>query len=912
MNRFPDWRKKKNRIWKFLLFAVVLLALGTVTAATIVSTSIKGFDVDQLKKLLVETPKDKARETIKIFDSSDNLISEFDSGENREYVPLKNIKKITQESFICAEDERFYLHKGYDIRSILRAFYRNLVSGEMSEGGSTITQQLARNVYLNSFEKTASRKIKEILLSIEIEKTFTKKDILEFYLNQVYFGSGAYGIESASKKYFGKSASKLDLAESTMLAGILTSPSTINPYSDFPKARAAQRSVLVKMVDNGYILHWQMDQAYSKKLVFKPFAVKNEATSINYFIDYVKDEIALTVGQNVYLRGGLNVTTTVDVKTQEAAQEAVNVVLDKAEKNGDFGKVVVDQFGARQPQSALVAIDVKTGWIRAMVGGRDYKTTQYNRTLSLRAPGSTFKVFVYSTAFEMGRLSPFSLIRSSPISYGGWNPTEWFRGYFGTVSVQYAIQESSNICAIRALLDVGMKNVAQKAKEMAGIGEIPSIGDREILAVPSMALGTVEMRPVEMASAGQTIANLGKHKRPVSILKIVNRKTDSVIYNPDESEGATKQVLSETTAYDMISCLKRVVLYGTGKNANVPGVPCAGKTGTTTNFRDGWFLGFTPKISASVYVGADSLDTDLSFVQNYGSTYSAVIWKEFIKRVPHAGVKDWVEPDPGSWMSVQVCSETGLLPNKTCKAISRLCRKGYAPTGVCTVNHEQWVDVTICKDTGKIANIDFCPHQAIVRYKLSERPTQYCQLHLKKPEKPITKTDETKPAKKTDDTKKSETGNNQTKEPETKQPDNKQPTQNPKPDPTPKPDPKPNPKPDPEPKPNPEPEPQPQPEPEPEPEPQPEPPKEEYKYFTIDGPASARVGETVSFAFRHNYANAARVEMYVNSVFVGGGYPDGSIYWKPGSATTYSITFYLRDSAGTILDSRTIQFTVFP
>jgi penicillin-binding protein 1A len=905
--------KKRRNGWKILLFLFVLLLGSFFVAATFVSGTIKGFKVETLGQLLKETPKDKAKEKIKIFDAKNNLIDEFDSGENREYVALSKIKTITQQAFIAAEDERFYQHQGFDLRSILRAIVKNIVTGETLEGGSTITQQLARNVYLNSFEKTITRKIKELLLSVEIEKRYDKKQILEFYLNQVYFGSGAYGIEAASRTYFGKPVGKLDLAESAMLAGILTSPSTINPFSDPQKAFIAQESVLTKMNDNGFIKHWQKVQALEKKLVFSQPKKKAKPSSINYFIDYAKEELASIVGQSSFLKGGLDVYTTVDPTLQNYADQAVKTVLDRAEKNGDFGKVIVDKFGAKQPQAALVAIDVKTGWIRAMVGGRDYNTTQYNRTLSLRAPGSTFKVFVYSAAFAYGSLSPYSYIRSSPISFGGWSPTEWFRGYFGTITTQYAIQESSNICAIRAMLgagrnyDEGMSNVSYYAKQMAGVGEIPFLGDREILAVPSMALGTVEMRPIEMASAGQTLGNLGNHLAPVGIRKIINRKKDAVIYNAD-TKSREKQVLKGTHAFDMIACLKRVVRYGTGKSANVPGIPCAGKTGTTTNFRDGWFMGFTPKISAAVYVGADSSETDLSFVQNYGSTYSAVIWKEFIRRIPHQNVKDWQEPDD-KWVPVRICTETGLLCNSRCIGENRLFRAGNTPVSICQNPHNDIVEVTICTDSKKIAS-PFCTKKTVVKFDKKSMPKEFCQIHIKKVEtlpkkegitkKPGTTTDKNPPSTKPS------TGNE---------------SQNPQQEDTTKPDAppkdtgtKPQPKPDPKTQPKPEPKPQPQPDPEPEPEPEPQPPpQEEYKYFTIfPSKPTSNANEAIFFTFSHNYPYAARVEMYVNSVFVSSSGTEGPIYWKPTTATTYSIIFYLKDVNGQTLDSKTIQYTVYP
>jgi penicillin-binding protein 1A len=893
MIKKPGRLKKKKSGWKILVLFLSILLFLFIGMASIISATLSDFQVQNLQQLLEETPRDKARETIKLYDIKNNLIDEFDSGENREYVELTKIKKLTQQAFIAAEDERFYYHKGFDIRSMLRALTRNLIVGDSSEGGSTITQQLARNVYLNSFEKTITRKLKEILISIEIERRYTKPQILEFYLNQVYFGSQAYGIQAAAKTYFGKNASKLDLAESAMLAGILTSPSTINPFSDFQKAKLAQESVLTKMVDNGYIKIWQKEQAFDEKLKIAKLQSKKNVSSINYFIDFAKEELASRVGQKVMLKGGLEVYTTVDPEIQKAGEDAVNVILDSAERNGDFGRISVNAYGAKQPQGALAAIDVKTGWIQALVGGRDYNTTQFNRTLSLRPPGSTFKVFVYATAFESEGYSPYSYVRSSPISIDGWNPKEWFSGYFGTITVQYAIQESSNICAIRTLLDVGEENVAQKAKKMAGVGEIGFLGDRKILAVPSMALGTVEMRPIEMASAGQTISNMGRHLPPISIYKIINRKNNSIVFNADLQKNRESQPISDTTAYDLISCMKRVVRYGTGKTANVPGIPCAGKTGTTTNFKDGWFMGFTPRISASVYVGADTSDTDLSFVQNYGSKYSAAIWREFIKRVPHKNILDWVEPY-GQWEIKPICQETGLRPNNTCTKDNRRFRVGKSPEKLCPKKHEQFLDVTICTETNLIAN-EYCPQTKLINFKSEEAPKNFCQKHIKK------QTDQ-KPKEPKKDDKKDEKSNDNNPP---KNNDNN--NENPKKDDIPKQDKTPKPTPDPKPEPKPKPEPQPEPEPKPQPEPEPE-----IKHFAVHlNKQSCYVNDYVEFSFSHNYPNAARIEMYVNNVFLEASGPDGPIAWVPSTAMTYSITFYLKDSSGNKLDSRTISFSVY-
>ncbi|NMD13902.1 MAG: hypothetical protein GYA78_00910, partial [Caldisericales bacterium] len=539
----------------FLVFLVLLVMVVVFSAAFYLAFIVSDYDVRWLPTILdpknhkPPNPHETVNETNRIFDAEGNLIHEFHGDEDRIYVPLEQISEWARKAIIASEDVRFYYHKGFDMRATLRAFFKNVQTREASEGGSTITQQLARNMYLGtgktlSNERTFTRKLKELLLARKIEQAYSKNEILEFYLNQVYFGSRAYGIESAAKRYFGISAKNLTLAQSSMLAGVLSSPSFNNPYDNLAEAKKAQDIVLEKMAKNGFITDIQMEKASKEKLNFQPYSIQLKAgDSLGYFIDYVKDELYDKLGEFPIKKGGLDIYTTINQDCQKYALQAVDKVLGEAIRAGDFGKIQKDKLGVEQPQVALCAIDADTGQIQAMVGGRDYKNTQYNRCTALRQPGSSFKILVYSAALQHGVLSPSSLVRSSPISIGDWQPKEWFRGYFGTVTVKYALQESSNICAIRAALKVGLGNVVATAKKMG-------ISTSKLLAVPSIAIGYVEVKPIEMASVGQTISNYGTHIPPIAIKRIENRKTGKTI---DPAYGQPTRAIDEPTAYDMIS-----------------------------------------------------------------------------------------------------------------------------------------------------------------------------------------------------------------------------------------------------------------------------------------------------------------------------------------------------------------------
>lgn len=868
----PRFEKKPRKGLSIAIVFFAIIFLFVLGAMAFFAYTVKQFDVNVLADLLdtndkLQNPQDRIKEINQIFDAENNLIHEYYADENRIYKALESISPWMQKAVIASEDVRFYQHNGFDLRAFLRATWKNIQTGTFSEGGSTLTQQLARNVYLGTSEKTIIRKIKEIYLARKIEETYSKDEILEFYLNEVYFGNLAYGVEAAAKRYFGITAKDLDIAQSAILTGILTSPSTINPIEDIETAKLAQKTVLDKMVEAGYINDVQHDKAFKEPIVIKPYQIAlKSGSSIGYFIDYVKEWIASNYDKPSIDKGGLDIHTTLNQTYQQYADDAVNSVLGAATKNGEFGKVQADKFGTIQPQAALTAIDVDTGKIQAMVGGRDYKNTQYNRCLALRQPGSSFKIIDYSAALDRNVLYPGSLITSSPIDIGGWKPNEWFSGYFGTITVRFALAQSSNICAIRAALKTGLGNVVQCAKRM-GI-------DSPLLAVPSLAIGYVEVKPLEMAAVMQTVSNYGLHIKPYAVAKVYNRKTSSVSYLHDTDQlQKPKRAISEDDAFDMISMLKGVVVNGTGKAARVPGVPCAGKTGTTGSFRDGWFVGATPMISASVYVGSDSKEVDLSFVKNYGSKYSAVIWKEFISKVSKGvDIGDWKDPSPGvTKVYVKLCNESGLLVNSTCQDTYWVnVRITERPTENCDIKHPKKIEMKLCKESKKVSN-EWCKDTFTEKFDEGKEPKEKCDLH-KQPEGE-TQPDENESSNGTkpkDDKKPPDKKDNQKppdkKPPVTKPPDNKPPDKK---------------------------------DPEPKPEPEPEPPSEteEPRYFrVVSNVSTAAIGEIVRFNFIFNYENISWVSMYADGIQVNTSYNSPwQIYWTPREAKIYNLLFYIYD-----------------
>lgn len=592
--RRPKGFSTKIAIIAIIIFIVMITGagLGFLTASIHTMPSLQG----ELRPAA----------SSQIFDAKGKLITTVHSVENRLPVSLTKIPKDLQNAFIAAEDARFYQHVGIDPRGILRAVWSNISDRGVSEGGSTITQQLARNALLSQ-ERTLKRKIQEAFLALQIEQKFSKDEILEMYMNQIYFGQGAYGVQAASQIYFGKKVEDLTLPEAAMIAGLPQSPNYYSPRNNMKAAKERQATVLDQMVKYGYIDQAAAVQAKAKEIKLASPAASNSAS---YFIDYVLQQMIDKYGADAVYKEGMKIYTSIDLEMQASAERAMKQLpTSYTEKNG-----------IKQPQGALVAIEPQTGHIKAMVGGRG--NDQFNRAvLAERQPGSAFKPFVYLAAIESG-MSAATRIDDKPVSFGSWSPGNYDGRFRGTVSMRTALEQSLNVVVVKLANHVGVDKPLYYAQQM-GISTLVMSGntnDRNL----AMSLGglTRGVTPLEIASAFGVLANHGVRVEPVSILKVIDR-TGKVL---EQATPKEKQVVNEKSAYILTDMMKGVVTRGTGAAANI-GRPAAGKTGTTSEYKDAWFVGFTPDLVASVWIGNDN-DGTLPGIT--GGDVPAEIWHDFM------------------------------------------------------------------------------------------------------------------------------------------------------------------------------------------------------------------------------------------------------------------------------------------
>lgn len=673
------WYKKKNYPLNIILIIIlILIALILISGAFFylkVSSEFKN-KIEDAKNLVIS-----GEESSEIFDKNGNIIKVLYFTKRRIYVSMDEISPFIRDAVVASEDERFYKHIGFDPEAVIRATIHNIFSNDFVEGGSTITQQLVRNLFLSD-EKTITRKLKEIIIATELEKLYTKSEILELYLNQAYFGEGCYGVETASRSFFGKNAFDLDIAESSLIVSVLPAPSELSLFNNFNSVKEKQKLVLEKMVRNNYISKEEAEKIFKKdiKIPGNETFFTNETIlkdGADYFVDYVKDEVIKILSIKDLYKGGLKIYTTFDPIVQKICFESFTNVLNEASNNGRLPKEKKDSFGVIQPQGCVVALSVDNGEIMALVGGRDYSNTKYNRALSERQPGSSFKIFQYTAAIDKGILAPESILVSEPININGWAPKEWTSSYFGALTLRNAIKYSSNIAAVKASQKVGLDTVVEYAKKM-GITS-------NLISVPSLALGSNDVKPLDMAVSYATLANYGKKAEQTAIRKIEKRQTGETLY---ESKKALKQVISPQAAYIMTDLLKGPLSSGgTAESANVNGLILAGKTGTSDNYRDGWFVGYNPQICLSIYVGSDSKDVDLSAITNYGSTFSGQIFKRIMTNLLSQKIIsniDWKKPE--GIIKTKICTQTGKIANDSCPFKIETRIKGL-DTGICSINH---------------------------------------------------------------------------------------------------------------------------------------------------------------------------------------------------------------------------------
>lgn len=525
-----------------------------------------------------------------LYSADGKILARLHEEENRRVIPLSRISPDLIKAAVAVEDPNFYSHRGFDLSGTVRAGIKDLLYGRIVAGGSTITQQLARNLFLTQ-KKTVTRKLGEILLAIQIERRYTKEEIMELYLNQVYFGHNAYGVESAAHLYFGKSAEKLDLAEAALVIGLIRGPELYSPYRDFNRAKQRQVFVLNRLLEQDFIDERSARLAAIETLEFAPRNLRRLGDIGQYFVNYVVQQLLDQFGEEQVYHGGLKVYTTIDPLKQAAADEIISRYVTEEGPKFNFS------------QAALVSIDPRNGHIEALVGGADFSVSQFNRAVQARRqPGSAFKPFVYTIAMAQG-ITPWTTIQDEPTDFrvfpsswnplGIWSPKNFDQKFHGPVTVRTALENSLNIPSIKLLEKVGIQPVIDLARQL-GINSPLQPG-------LALALGASEVTPLEITSAYGAFANHGIWVEPTAITKVQNR--DGVVLF--KSELAERPVIDPQVAATMIDLMRGVLTRGTGYRGRLDR-PAAAKTGTTEHFRDAWIIGFVPQLVTGVWVGNDN------------------------------------------------------------------------------------------------------------------------------------------------------------------------------------------------------------------------------------------------------------------------------------------------------------------
>jgi 1A family penicillin-binding protein len=594
--------------------------------------------------------------------------------EQRIEVPIGKISPNMIKAVVSVEDQRFFEHSGVDGVRVAAAVVKNIQARRRAEGGSTITQQLARQSFL-SRDKTYRRKLKEVILAAYLEKMYSKNEILEVYLNKVYFGDGLYGVEAASRGYFGKPAIDLTIAEAALLAGLIQSPSSYAPTVNLTRAIARRAVVLQAMVASGAI-----DQAAAE--LAKSSAVKivngleiRESSGL-YFKEHVRRELVERFGWERVYQGGLRVHTTLEPELQRAAEGLVEKALSDVERRRGYrhevrGKQSAVKEGERPAylQGALVAMDPATGYVRAMVGGRNFGESSFNRAVQAkRQSGSAFKPFVYAAALEAG-YSPGSVITrlNDPIAtpQGGWLPEDEHSSA-NSMTLRTALRTSSNRAAVQLLNTVGIPRAVGYAQKL-NVGTPPS--------VPSLALGASDVTLISLTAAYGAFANRGIVRQPVLIRRVED--SDGRVLYSDQSTA--HRAVSESTAFLMSSMLADVVNSGTAYRARQAGftLPAAGKTGTTNGYVDAWFVGFTPHLVTGVWIGFDQPATIIA--NGYAGELAVPLWAGFMKVATKGDKPDWIAR-PSNVVGINVCRVSGKLPNAGCSSVEVVNREGFTET----------------------------------------------------------------------------------------------------------------------------------------------------------------------------------------------------------------------------------------
>ena len=637
------------KIFIGVLFLVLVLAVVGVAGFYALTLDLPGID----------TLKDyRPSLSSRVYDNNNELIDEFFL-EDRKLIRIGDVPKVVIQAFVAAEDSRFFEHKGVDLLSIFRAAVKNIEAGRVIQGGSTITQQVAKMMYLSP-ERKYARKFKEAILAYKIDRYLTKDEILNLYLNQIYLGHGTYGIESASLGYFGKSAKYLKLHEAALLAGLPKAPTNYSPFLHYDKAKERQLYVLARMVEDGYITPEEMDRASAEPLKLRPIRPKDKMAA--YFVENVRRYVQEKYGADALYKEGLSIYTTLDLKAQKYAGEAMERGLKEIEERNKYQPGLV--------QGALLCMDVKTGAIRAMIGGRDFNKSEFNRaTQSRRQAGSAFKPLIYTAAFDKG-LTPATVFLDAPIAIedvsqpdGIWRPQNFDEKFMGPITMRTALVQSRNVVTVKILQEIGIDYAVSYAINM-GISS-------PLVRTLSLALGAAGVTLQELVAAYDVLANQGQKVTPYFIKKIVDR-TGNVF---EENEPKTEQVIDPRIAFISTYVMQDVVTRGTGTREKSIGRSVAAKTGTTNDCRDAWFIGYTPSLIAGVWVG---FDQEMSLgKQEVGGRAAAPIWLYFMeKALQNIPVESFPVPDGITF--VKVDPHTGK-PSGAPGAIAEAFLEGATP-----------------------------------------------------------------------------------------------------------------------------------------------------------------------------------------------------------------------------------------
>ena len=636
-------RQKRDRIWGYVRIAVIgLIAVFLLTVTSVLA--LFGYTYATVSEDLPELDQYSAAElaqTSIVYDSAGNVVDELHGVQNRFVVGLDEIDPTLSDAVIAIEDHRFYDHRGVDLEAIGRAARENISNLSVRQGGSTITQQLIKNTYIAQEQRqipSLTRKMTEASLAWQYEEEHTKEEILEQYMNTVYFGANAYGAEAAARTYFDKSATELTLAESALLAGIINLPGTYDPFSDPESARARRDVVLDRMLEYGYITPEEHEEATARDLALSRGQVEYENDN-QYFLDAVRKELAEQYGDRAVYEGGLKIYTTLDPELQGHAVAAV-------------GKVVTPESG--DPSASLVSVEPSTGAVKAMVGGSDFEQVKFNlATQGKRQPGSSFKMFVLAEAIRQG-ISPDTVYTSRNLNIdmgAGAEPYQVYNYNYverGPISLKTATEQSDNTVYVQLAQDLGLENVAATANNF-GLGSTLDI-------YPAMAIGGLGegATPLEMASSYSTLANGGTHMEPY-LVERVTREQDGEEVTVQEREPQGTEVLTRDQAAAVTQTLRGVVERGTaGRYRNLDaeiGRPSAGKTGTTELFVDAWYIGYVPQLATSVWVGYPEERQSMIYVRGFpeinGENFPLDIWSLYMQEATkELSVQELDTPSP--------------------------------------------------------------------------------------------------------------------------------------------------------------------------------------------------------------------------------------------------------------------------